>query len=164
MRRIGIIAVLSLSLVALVAPGVDARDGHRDGRGHGHHQHVLRAWAGQGEQGGTLEIKARVRTNRGHRGHGARIAARCTLSVGAVVHFDVAGKVSDGSTGLAPRWEGSRHFRGSVPVPSEATLGQVPVEVTATCGDRSVMVTVMGEVIAGPGGSDEDPDPPEQPN
>ena len=161
MRRIGIIAVLSLSLVALAAPGVSAFGDHHGDRGHRHGHHGLHAWAGQGEQGGTLEIRARVGGHRGHHEHGFRVAAPqfgCDLAVSAVVHFAVAGDVA---TDLTPLWDGSRLFGGSVAVASDEAVGPVAVDVTATCGNRSAMVTVMGEVVAA---SDPEPEPPPQDN
>lgn len=146
MRRIGIVAVLGLSLVTLVAPGVSARRGGPGdgGRGRGGAALPLRAWAGSADQGGTLRIAASVR--------GRRHTCATTLTVSAVLQF----ATGDVSTDLAPRRHRSRTFQGSVPVAMDETPGPVNVDVTATCGDLSATVTVVGEVTGVT-------QPPEQP-
>ena len=149
MKRTGLIAVLGLSLVALVAPAVSAHGGHdghggRDGH-HGDHS-SLRAFASNAEVGGTMVISAAVG---GHHRTMARFGhhrSECgDIVVSAVVNFGLPVTVD-----LPAVQDGvnvSRHFfQGSVGVPGEQPTGEITVDVTATCGDRSATVTVPATI------------------
>ena len=143
MKRTGLIAVLGLSLVALIAPGVSA---HRDGPGgpgghgdhHGRDHQPFRAYATDGDVGGSMDIFALV--------GGRRSACATDVTVSAVVNFQ-SGAVTVALPAVQRGEHDSRHlFEGSAPVAGEEPIGPVTIDVTASCGDLSATVTVMASV------------------
>jgi hypothetical protein len=150
MKRTGLMAVLGLSLVALVAPAVSAHGGPGDhqGRGHG----PLRAFATDTAQGGTMTIYAAVgghRLGALHPSFEPRPRCETDVVVGAVVHF-VSGDVAVALPAVQHENHASRHFfQGTVLVGGTEATGPVAVDVTATCGDLSAMVTVSANITVG---------------
>ena len=69
MRRLGFIAVTALALVALAAPGVDARHGPNHNTHHGTATFVAKT--STATQGGSLKVVAKVN----HPRHGASFSA-----------------------------------------------------------------------------------------
>lgn len=132
MRRLGIIAVLSLTLVALVATSVSARPAT-----------TFRAHANHAEQGGQLSVTAKVK-------HSTRGA---TFSATAVVHFGSG----DVAVSLTTHGQGrSFHASAKVPVAAGETLGPVPVDVTFTYNSVDQVVSTWGAVQLADDGSDSD--------
>jgi hypothetical protein len=121
MKRLGILAVLTLTLVAaLGATTLAARPATS-----------FTAHAGHAAQGGSLHITARV-------AHPVRGTA---FSASAVVHF------SSGDVTVALKRDGRSFHAGTrVPVAADATLGPVAVDVTVTYGAIIQVVTVQGTI------------------
>ena len=115
MRRIGFVAVAALALVALAAPGVDARQGSNH---KGHHQAAtFTAKSTTAPQGGSLKVMAKVK----HPRHGASFSATATI------HF-----ASGDQTVQLKRHGKSFVATAKVNVSTDETPGTVPVDVTVS--------------------------------
>ena len=121
MKRLGILAVLVLTLVAsLGATTLAAKPATTFG-----------AHAGHAAQGGSLHITARV----------AHPVRGTTFTATAVVHF-----TSGDVTVTLKRSGRSFHAGTRVPVAADATVGPVAVDVTITYGATIVPITVEGKI------------------
>ena len=135
MRRVGLILVASLAMVALVAPGVQAR--------HGSHKPAATfvAKTNTAVQGGALHVMAKVK----HAQHGA------TFSATATVHF-----ASGDQTVTLNRHGKSFVAKGTVALASDETPGSVPVDVTVTYNGDDTDVETQGDVEQGDDNSGDD--------
>jgi len=139
MRKLGVIVLLSLSLIALMAPAVQAKHS-----GHGSSTKSAKtatfvARSNSGEQGGNLQVRAKAK-------HAAKGA---TFTATAVVHF----ASGDVTVTLAQH---GKSFNAStkVPVAADEALGPVTVDVAVTYNGTDTTVTATGTVVA----PDEDED------
>ena len=129
MRRIGFVAVAALALVALAAPGVDARQGSNH---KGHHQAAtFTAKSTTAPQGGSLKVMAKVK----HARHGASFSATAT------VHF-----ASGDQTVQLKRHGKSFVATAKVDVSTDETPGTVPVDVTVSYDETDQEVETEGTV------------------
>lgn len=121
MKRLGILAILTLTLVAaLGSTTIAARPAA-----------AFHARAGVAAQGGSLHVTARV----GHPVRGTDFSAT------AVVHF-----TSGDVTVTLKRHGRSFHAGTRVPVAADATLGPVAVDVTITYGASVQVINVQGRI------------------
>ena len=121
MRRLGILMVLTLALVAsLGATTIAAKPAP-----------VFKAHASAAAQGGSLHISARV----------LHVSRTSTFGATAVVHF------ASGDVTVALKRAGhSFHAGGRVPVAADAALGPVAVDVTISYGATTQVVSVWGKI------------------
>ncbi len=121
MKRLGTLAIVSLAFVALFGSTALAATPATS----------FVARANHAEQGGSLQINARVL-------HGDRSSA---FGASAVVHFasgDVAVTMTRNGRSLTAR--------GRVAVAADAALGPVAVDVTITYGATTQVVTTQGMI------------------
>jgi hypothetical protein len=130
MKRIGILAVVVLSLVAIFgSTALAARPAAS-----------FVARAGTAEQGGSLHVRAKVK-------HAVRTN---TFSASAVVHF------ASGDVSVTLKRHGRSYTaNGRVPVAADETLGPVSVDVTIEYGGTTQTLTVEGTIVP-PEDEDED--------
>jgi hypothetical protein len=123
MRRLGIIAVLTLAFVATIgATTVAARP-----------DAAFRAHAGSGAQGGSLHVSAKVL-------HAVRGTA---FSAEAVVHF------TSGDVTVTLKRAGRSFLAGArVAIPTTAAVGAVDIDVNITYGALLHSVAVKGKIHA----------------
>ena len=139
MRKLGVIVLLSMSLIALMAPAVQAKHSGHGSSGKSAKTATFAARSNAGEQGGNLQVRAMVK-------HPARGA---TFTATAVVHFasgDVAVTLS--------RHGKSFNASAKVPVAADEALGPVTVDVTVTYNGTDAGVQATGKVV--PADEDED--------
>lgn len=133
MRRVGIVAVLSLALLAVIAPTASAAPWWRTP--------TFVARAGQAAPTETLRIGARA----------LHISPWARVSASAVVHF----ASGDVAVQLQPRgWRWWHFFGGSVTVPTCEAAGSVAVDVTFTYRGALYPASATATVVA-----PETPDP-----
>ena len=144
MRRLGLVAAVSLALLAMFAPGVDARSHHGSNTRH-HHNGALGVTAHTSHvvQGGKLHIQAKVK-------HAPRGAA---FSAHAVVHFHSG----DVSVNLRQRGR-STVALGAVSVAANETPGVVPVTVTVDLNNSEQEVETDATVGDNPDDNNDDGD------
>ena len=125
MRRFAFVLVTSLAMLALVAPGVQAR--------HGSHRPAptFTAKSNSATQGGQLHVVAKVK----HAQHGSTFSATATL------HF-----ASGDQTVTLKRHGKSFVAKGTVAVGDNETPGAVPVDVTVTYNGGDEQVETEGNV------------------
>lgn len=162
MKRIGIVAVMSLALVAIAAPTVSAHDRYGWGWGHRHHHQdpVFMGRASDANQGGVMRIGAAVKN----------ADRRADFSATAVVHFANDVDVVLQVPGRHHRGHARGHARGRwlfafarVPVAADEPPGDVLVDITIMYKGQEHKLTVMGHVngdAADPPPTGEDPPPP----
>lgn len=123
MHRVGIVAVLSLALVAIVAPGVSASQNQTAS---------FQAKANHATQGGSMLVLAKVK-------HATRGS---TFSASAVVHF------ASGHVVVVDLNQRGRSFvaRVRVPVAADEALGPVSIDVTITYNGVPEEVATTGVV------------------
>jgi hypothetical protein len=129
MRRLAIVAVMSLALVALIATSVSARPAPS-----------FTARANHAEQGGQLRVAARVK-------HSTRVA---TFSANAVVHF----ALGDVAVSLT-RHGKSFNASAQVAVAADETLGPVAVDVTLTYNGVDQTLSSWGSIQPSDDGTDD---------
>jgi len=121
MRRLGILMVLTVALVAsLGATTLAAKPAP-----------AFKAHASAATQGGSLHISAKV----------LHVTRSTTFSATAVVHF-ASGDVSV----VLKRAGHSFHAGVRVPVAADAALGPVAVDVTISYGVTTQVVSVWGKI------------------
>jgi hypothetical protein len=120
MRRLAIVAVTSLALVALVATSVSARPAAS-----------FTARANHAEQGAQLRVAAKVK-------HSVRLS---TFSASAVVHF----ASGDVAVTLTPHGK-SFNASGAAAVAADEAVGPVAVDVTITYNGVDQFVSTWGAV------------------